>query len=123
MTKRKPHPSQSRTPNRRGMAVAVIVVVLAVLALAVAGSVRPVRQEADIASLRVQTLRAFYATESGANVLIGSLQAGIDPPASGDSLTWGHQTVEFETVPVGTGTVTILGRSGQSQRRISLDIE
>lgn len=113
----------ARTPpaRRRGMAVAVIVVVIAVLGLAVAGSVAPARQESDAASLRVQTVRAFFAAESGVSVLIGTVAAAQDEPQTGDSIAWGTQSVEFETVA--GDSVVVIGRSGQAQRRISIEFE
>lgn len=109
--------------RRRGMAVAVIVVVLAVLSLTLLGSVRPVRQETGAALLRVQTLRAFYAAESGVTVVIGGMGAGLELPEPGDSLTLSEQSVEFEAVPDGSGVIVVTGSSGGARRRISLDIE
>lgn len=111
----------TQTHSRRGMAIAVIIVVLAVLALVVAGAVRPAAQEADVASLRVQTIRAFYAAESGVSVLIGSVKSGTERPITGDVIAWGTQSVEFESVSA--DSVTLVGRSGFAQRRISLDLE
>ncbi|MEM9372402.1 MAG: hypothetical protein AAGA55_02050 [Planctomycetota bacterium] len=120
------HKRHTRQPvnlrqSRRGMAVAVIVVVMAALSLAVAGSVRPARQEADVASLRVQTVRAFYAADSGIAVLIGTIQSGLDAPDAGDTIVWGLQSAEFELVD--TDAVTVIGRSGQAERRVTLEFE
>lgn len=49
----------SRGKSRRGSVIVVLVVVMAILGLAVAGAVRPVRDESDLATLRVETTRAF----------------------------------------------------------------
>lgn len=112
-----------RTRARRGFAAVVIIVVLSVLSLAVAGSIVPVRQEADLASLRVQTTRAFFAADSGAFVLIGTLNAGLDVPTDGSELTIGAQNVIFDTIPEDAGDATITGYSGQARRRIRIGLE
>ncbi len=108
-------------PGRRGMAIVVIVVVVATLGLAVLGSVSPATQEAEIAALRVQTTRAFFAAESGVHILIGSTKAGLDAPGSGDSAAWAHQSVEFETAG-DTGAV-LVGRSGNAERRLGIQFD
>lgn len=109
--------------HRRGFAVAVILVVVAVLGLAVVGSIGPLGQEAEMAALRVETLRAFYAAESGMVVTIGTLNAGIEVPGSGDSVVIGHQTIRFVTVPEGVGEIVIEGASGWALRRVLLEVE
>lgn len=109
--------------SRRGMAIAVIVVVLAVLSLAVAGSVRPVIHETDASLLRVQTLRAFYAAESGFMVYAGTIGADLDPPESGDSIAWPEQTVLFVQIPDGAGTAKIAGTSGGATRELNIQVE
>lgn len=108
---------------RRGMAVIVIVVILAVLSLAMVGSVRPVRQETGGALLKVQTVRALYAAESGVIVLLVGSATGLGVPDSGDSVVLGQQTVSFETVPDGAGTAVVTGSSGGARRRVSIDFE
>ncbi|RMH28538.1 MAG: hypothetical protein D6692_05100 [Planctomycetota bacterium] len=105
------------------MAVAVVVVVLAVMSLVLLGTIRPVRQETGVALLRVQTVRAFYAAESGVVVVIGGLGAGLELPDPGDSLSFSEQSVTFEAVPDGPGVIAVTGKSGGARRRISLDIE
>lgn len=112
-----------REHQQRGFAVAVILVVVAVLGLAVVGSIGPLAQEADIATLRVETIRAFYAAESGMAVAIGTINAGIDPPVQGSTLVIGPQATTFVTIPDGIGEIAIEGASGMALRRVLLEVE
>ena len=59
-----------QSESRRGSVLAVLVVVLALMGLIVAGSVRPMRDESSLAAMRVETVRAFYAAESGTVITI-----------------------------------------------------
>lgn len=113
----------SHKHHRRGIAIAVMVVIVSVLALAIAGSIRPLRDEADTTRLRVETLRAFYAAESGTAVLLTTLSNGVEPPESGESLSMGVQTVRFVTVPDSAGTAVVEGASGDAVRRVELEIQ
>lgn len=103
--------------------MAVVLVVMSVLALVVAGTVQPLSQEADLAAVRVETARAFYAAESGVNVVIGLIHAGAEPPAAGTQTNFGPQTVRFVEVPDGAGDLVIEGSSGLATRRVRLTIE
>lgn len=105
------------------MAVAVLIVVLAVLGLAIAGSIRPVAQETALAAMRVEGLRAHYAAESGAVILIGTRKAGLEPPSSGDEIVWPQQIIQFIDVPSAGGWATLGGVSGFAQRRQSVLLE
>jgi hypothetical protein len=103
--------------------MAVVLVVMAVLGLVIAGSVQPLSQEADLAAVRVETTRAFFAAESGVAVVIGLANAGLELPAAGDETRIGLQTVRFIEVPDGAGELVIEGASGLATRRVQLTIE
>lgn len=103
--------------------MAVVLVVMSVLGLVVAGSVQPLSQEADLAAVRVETTRAFFAAESGVFVVIGLFNAGLDPPEAGDETRIGSQTVRYVRVPAEPGDLVIEGASGLATRRVELSIE
>jgi hypothetical protein len=118
------HPSKiPARPDRRGSVMAVVLVVMSVLGLVIAGSVQPLSQEADLAAVRVETARAFFAAESGVAVVIGLFNAGLAPPDSGDETRIGSQTVRYVQVPDGSGDLVIEGASGLATRRVRLTIE
>jgi len=115
--------TKRRNPDRHGSALVVLVVVLAVLGLVVAGAIRPVRHEADLATLRVETTRAFYASESGAVVLISAIARTAPMPAEGSELNLGGSRARFVQVPDSDGVSVIEGRSGLAVRRVELTTE
>jgi len=120
----KPHRNlPDQQPSRRGVVLIVVVVIMAILALVVAGSVRPVRDEAELATLRVETTRAFYSAESGAFVVMNATMGFIPMPADGDETVLDGQTVRFVQVPNGGGIAIIEGTSGDATRRIELTTE
>jgi len=106
------------THDRRGTVLVVLVVVMAILALVVAGAVRPVRDESDIATLRVETTRAFYAAESGAIILMNAVIGQSPMPTNGDTVALGNQTILFVQVPDANGVAIVEGLSGDAIRRI-----
>lgn len=110
-----------RPTDRRGAVIAVVLVVVMILGLVVVGSVRSGGQEADLAALRVETARAFFAAESGAIVVMGLTNAG--QPGPGHETDLGSQTIRFLQVPLGEGEAVVEGVSGLATRRITLRIE
>ena len=115
--------SKSRTVRRRGNAVVVLVVVMAVLSLVVVGLVRPLGDESSIAAMRVETVRAFYAAESGALVVMKGYMGDADMPAQGSEVVINGQSVLYTQVPGGSGVAVIEGRSGDASRRIELELQ
>jgi len=104
--------------SRRGSVLVVLVVVMAILALVVAGAVRPVSDESDLATLRVETVRAFYASESGAIILMNAV-IGLTPmPSNGDTVVLNNQTIRFVQIPDANGVAIVEGVSGDATRRI-----
>lgn len=111
------------TPRRAAVLVAMVLV-LAMVHLMVVGSLAPAQNEAEIAALRLQTARAFYAAEAGALVVIRRTLENEDPIAQGGTLELAGGQVEFVTWPEdGVGTCVVEGRSGRSVRRLSLELE
>jgi len=106
--------------RRRGVVLIVVVLVMAILGLVVAGSVRPVRDEAELATLRVQTTRAFYSAESGAFVVVNAVAGNIPMPNQGDTLDIDAQSVRFVQLPGEEAIAIIEGISGDATRRIEL---
>ncbi len=109
--------------DRKGSVLVVIVVVMAILALVVAGSIRPVRDEADLATLRVETTRAFYAAESGAFVVLNAVMSGADMPAADSSTVIEGQTIHYLQVPEFGSSAIVEGISGDAVRRIEFTAE
>ncbi len=115
--------SGDRKGTRRGSVLAVLVVVLALMGLVVAGVVRPLRDEASLTTMRVETLRAFYAAESGASVVAQGYMGRCAMPVEGEAVTINAQTVVFTQVPDAGGVAVVEGVSGDATRRIELMLE
>lgn len=112
-----------RTGRRRGAIVAAAVIMLALLHVVVIGVVFSGGDEAQVAVLRVETTRAFYAAESGARVVVRTLTDGGEMPGEGDELSLGESSVRFVSVPESAGEFVVEGVSGLGKRRISLEVE
>lgn len=101
----------------------VLVVLMSMATLLVVSSVRPAADDAYTAVLRVETARAFYAAESGLQILLRRASAGEALPEEGESLDLGSAAVRFVAVPTDTGEVVIEGSSGAARRRIRIEME
>ena len=115
--------TRSKLSQRRGTVVVIIVVVMAILSLVVAGAIRPVRDESDLATLRVETTRAFYASESGAVIMMNAVLGKAAMPTEGSVIRLGHQTIVFIQIPDGEGVAIVEGLSGDARRRIEFKTE
>ena len=105
------------------MAVLVLVVVVTMVNLAVIAGVSGSGDDAQVATLRVETLRAFYAAEAGATIVGKSEISRASRPSSGSTLNLGVATVAFVSVPTGAGSAVVEGRSGFARRRIQMVTE
>ena len=126
MTPRRPHAlTPRRLASSRGVGIAAIIVVLAALNLAVIGAVRAASDDTDVGSLRVETLRAFYAAESAARIAVRCAIDGDAYPAAGSSISIGQATARFVQMPPSgdAGDVVVMGLSGNASRRISVTIQ
>ncbi len=113
----------TRYQTRKGTALAVLVVIMSLLGLVVVGTVRPLRDEATLTTMRVETVRAFYAAESGMMVVIQGYMGAAAMPIDGSEITINGQVVEFMQIPDIDGTAIIHGKSGHAIRRIELELE
>ena len=119
MTQQYPQgPNTNKSPHRRGVVLIVIVIVMAIMALVVAGSIRPVRDEAQLATLRVETTRSFYSAESGAFIVMNAVMARIEMPNEGDTIEFEGQTIRFIQVPENGDPAIIEGVCGDATRRV-----
>lgn len=109
--------------NRRGIILVVIVIVMSILALVVAGAIRPVRDESELAALRVETTRAFYAAEGGAFIVMNAVMDRAEMPSEGSTLDLGGQDIRFVQLPGSDPVAVIEGSSGNAIRRIELTTE
>lgn len=109
---------------RRGAGIAVIVVMLAIINIAVIGSVAASGDESQVGAMRLETIRAFYAAESGAVVTVRLTMQGLELPPAGSELAMSNATVAFEQMPVTgeAGDAVIIGHSGIAQRRVKITL-
>ncbi|MCB9846461.1 MAG: hypothetical protein H6811_10815 [Phycisphaeraceae bacterium] len=118
-------PARSARSRRRGAIVAAIVVLLALMNLVVVGVLRPTADESQLAEDRVQSSRAFHASESGARIAIRRILAGDDPLEAGTTVSVGVAEIEFIQSPESgePGEIVIEGRSGDARRRLSVMVQ
>jgi Tfp pilus assembly protein PilX len=114
-----------RRPNRsrRAAALVMAVLMLAAVNLAVISAINGGGDDARLASTRADTVRAFYAAESGAALVVGEYNAGRTVPTGTFTVSAGATAVisaSAGTVPM---DVVVIGKFGQAQRRIELRIE
>lgn len=110
---------------RRGVAVAALVVLLAIVNLAVLGVLRTGGDESETALSRLEGARAFYASESGARVVLRKLRDNDALPAPGSVLSLGSASVRYISAPATNtpGDVVVEGSSGGAQRRNVITID
>ncbi|MEM9065659.1 MAG: hypothetical protein AAGB51_09245 [Planctomycetota bacterium] len=114
---------QNRFRTRRGAAVAAIVLVVALMNLLVLASARGGVDASESDALRVETVRAFFAAESGADAVLVLLNAGSSLPDAGTVTSLGLSEIEFIELPAGaSGDVVIEGRSGFAARRVGVTL-
>jgi hypothetical protein len=116
--------SRARTSamHRRAFAVASAVVLLLMLNVLAFGTIDGARDDGGTAALRVQTLRALYAAESGVQIAVGELNAGRESPAPGTIINLDDALVEFQPAS-DPDAITIEGRAGLGRRRLVVEME
>lgn len=107
---------------RKGAGLAAVVLMLCTINIVVVGTLASDGDSADVAALRTETTRAFYAAEAGGTVVLKLSGAGRGLPAAGSSISVGNGTATFVAVPTTgqPGVVTVQGRSGEAGRRLKL---
>lgn len=113
------------SPNRRGLAVLVVVVLLAAANIVVIGTLAGSAADASIASFRADSVRAFYATESGGIAVIKTTQLNSARPTVAVVYTVGNGTYTVTAMPAvaASGNVNITGTSGVASRRLRIQVQ
>ncbi len=126
------NPSSRATPahragrprrSRRAAALVVCVLIIGMVNLAVLSAVNGGGDDARLAAARADTVRAFFAAESGAALVSGEYNAGRTIP-SGTITFAGGETVTI--TPTGSSTpldAVIVGSYGNARRRIEVHLE
>lgn len=107
---------------RRAFAVASVVVLLLMLNVLAFGTIDGARDDGGAAALRVETLRALYAAESGVQIAVGELNAGREAPEEGTIIDLDNAVVEFQATS-DPASITIEGRAGLGRRRLVVEFE
>lgn len=107
---------------RRGGVILLVVVLICITHVAVMGSVSALTEDTSLAAFRVETVRAFYASDSAANISRRLLSSDLYNPAAGTTLSFGHSTATYvQAPPAGQeGEVVIKGVSGLATRRVKV---
>lgn len=111
--------------SRRGAVLAMVIVMLALLQLTVISSIKGTTDDSDEAVLRVETLRAFYASESGALIALAEDLRGNPPPSTGGTLALPNATATFIETPWddGNNILEVEGQADAAVRRIQVNLE
>ena len=111
--------------SHRGLAVLVVVVLLAAANIVVIGTLSGSAADASIASFRVDSVRAGYATESGAIAVVKTTQLSSTRPTVGTAYTVGNGSFVVTAMPaVGVaGNVNVTGTSGVATRRVRVQVQ
>lgn len=111
------------TGTRRAFAVASVVILLLMLNVVAFGTIDAARDDGGTAALRVETLRALYAAESGVLVAASELNAGSEAPAEGTIIALDSAVVEFLADVDGESSILVEGRAGLGRRRLVVEVE
>lgn len=117
-------PLAGRRETRRGVALAVAVLLLSTASIMTVAAVTAGADDGRLAALRVESLRAFYAAESGALLARRRLaDAPLEPLSTEIVLMHGQRVVviaPFKPPPAAPGLATVEGRCGSAARRIDV---
>ncbi|MGI9015045.1 MAG: hypothetical protein ACR2GY_12475 [Phycisphaerales bacterium] len=136
MRLRTSQPSARSRCSRRGVAIIGVVMLLMIANLVVFGLVLGSGREADLVIARTQTVRAFYAAESGVQMALHEIMTNADEDGDGGVGTISNDDDSLNDPAIGggrvvvtiglVGTDTVLrsaGRAGTSLRMIEVVIE
>ncbi len=120
-----------RRLHRRGAAVVALILAMLLMALIMVGLVLGGARDQDLTIRRLETVRAFYAAEAGANMAIRELMLNSDDDGDGnigsisddgndanDPSLGGGQVKVVKTVSGSDTTLSSEGRSGEARRTI-----
>lgn len=110
--------------RRRGMALLAVLVMIGIIHLTVINAVTRGSTESDVLALRLETVRAMFAADSGVYVWLRADAAGQTPEA-GSALNVGRDAVIFVESPEAgeSGSLVVEGQSGRARRRVMVDLE
>lgn len=122
--------------QRRGAAVVAMIATMLLITLVLVGLVLGGARDQDLSVRRLDTIRAFYAAEAGANMAIRELMLNSDADGDGDIGTISDDGNSANDPVIGNGQVavtksasggqTILtseGRSGAARRTIEARLQ
>jgi Tfp pilus assembly protein PilX len=109
------------------VALVIALSVLGVTNLLVVGAIASAGDDALIGRLRLDSIRAFYAAESGAAAALRQYVADDTAPLTGTITLPGGAEAEIvdalEAPPAEPGTLVVEGRSGLAARRLTLEVQ
>jgi hypothetical protein len=124
------------THERRGVAVVSIIIAMLVITLVMIGFVLAGARDQDLTVRRLETVRAFYAAESGANMAIREMIVDVDGDGDGAIGTISDDGSDANDPSIGNGrvkvtksvvglisTMTSHGRSGDARRKIEVQMQ
>jgi hypothetical protein len=120
-----------RNAQRRGAAVVAMVVAMLVTTLIILGLVLGGARDQDLSLRRLETIRAFYAAEAGANMSIREILLNVDCDGDGgvgtisddgnaanDPTIGAAQVFVTRTISGSQTTLESQGRCGSARRKI-----
>ncbi|MHC4975908.1 MAG: hypothetical protein ACYTF7_04800 [Planctomycetota bacterium] len=117
----------SPTSPRRATILVASTIILALLSMSIAASVSATGDDSRVSMLRFESLRAFYAAESGVEAALRQqLVDGSSPLVVTATLPNGavyEITDPFDASPSVAGTLVVEGRTEQARRTISLEAQ
>lgn len=117
------HKADRPRRSRRAAALVICVLIIGMVNLAVLSAVNGGGDDARLAAARAETVRAFFAAESGAAIVSGEYNAGRTIPSGMITLA-GGETVTI--TPTGTSApldAVIIGSYGNARRRLEVHLE
>lgn len=127
-------PRGRRHAPRRGVAALVMVLLLLLINLIIIGAALSGARDQDVSVRRIETVRAFYAAEAGANMAVRELYVGSDEDGDGivgsvsdDGDDSNDPTIGAARFNVKQGSAPVVvrsgGRSGTARRTIDITVE
>lgn len=116
----------TRPSPRRGTVLAVVVLLLAAINVTTLTVLYGTGDDAAVGALRIETVRALYAAESGTLAVAKLRERRLTLPVAGSALTLPNARATYEQVPAAnalTGTLVVRGTSGDAARRVRLDFD
>lgn len=118
--------ARTYSSSRRGTVLAVVVLLLAAINVITMTVLYGTGDDAAIGALRIETVRALYAAESGTLAVAKLRERRLTLPAAGSALSLPNARATYEQVPAAnapTGSLVVRGTSGDAARRIRLDFD